>query len=136
MINTNSVDTSLPTGQRGEVPYPYDISFVDCETSPSTRDLIEEYLARMAHFYDRITYARVFVRIPHKHGGVRFYHIHVQLDVPGRRLTVSKEPEANDAHTDVRLAVRDAFAKLTRQLEDFVKHRNQHKGVGEANLRG
>ncbi|MBX3021404.1 MAG: ribosome-associated translation inhibitor RaiA [Bdellovibrionales bacterium] len=116
----------------GGVPYPYDIRFADCENSPATRTYIEEYLERMAHFYDRITYGRVTVRIPHKHGGVRFFHIHVQLDVPGRRLAVSREPEANEKHTDIRLAIRDAFHKMTRQLEDFVKTRNESKRKGVA----
>lgn len=128
MQSTNSLDTSLPNAGQGGVPFPYDIRFVDCESSPAARATIEEYLARMAHYYNRIDFGRVNVRIPHKHGGIRFYHIHVQLDVPGKRLAVSREPEANDKHTDIRLAIRDAFHKLTRELKDFVKHRNEHRG--------
>ena len=128
----NSLEPSL-SGDESAVPYPYEIHFVDSEPSPATRFLIEENLARLAHFYDRITHARVQVRIPHKHGGVRMFHIHMQLDVPGRRLVVTREPEVDDKHAEIHIAIRDAFTKLLRQLEDFVAHRKNHKGLGVAN---
>lgn len=114
--------------QPAEIPFPYDIRFVDTESSDAVKFQIEEQLARLAHHYDRITHARVLVRIPHKHGHNRFFHIHVQLDIPGRRLAVSREPEANEKHTDIRLALKDAFQKLIRQLEDYTEARGQHKG--------
>lgn len=132
MQRTNEANSALPTGQQGVVPFPYDISFVDTESSPAIRALIEEYLARMAHFYDRITFGRVYVRIPHKHGGARFFHVHVQLDVPGKRLAVSREPEADDKHTEIRSAIRDAFHKMQRELLDFTKHRKERKGASSA----
>lgn len=136
MMQTNSLDTSSADGLRDAIPFPYDVRFVDCETSPAIRSLIEDQLGRITHFYDRITSARVNVRIPHKHGGVRYFHIHVQLEVPGRRLAVSREPEANEKHTDIKLAIRDAFQKMTRQLEDFVKYRNGHKGERVERING
>lgn len=110
------------------IPYPYEITFVDSETSPAIRQQIEENLTRLAHFYNRITFAHVYVRIQHKRRlSARQFHIHVQLDVPGRRLAASREPDANDRHLDIQRAVRDAFHKVTRQLEDFVKYRNGRK---------
>jgi ribosome-associated translation inhibitor RaiA len=129
MQRANEVDSTLPSGQKGLVPFPYDIKFVDSENSPAMRSVIEEYLERISHYYDRITFGRVYVRIPHKHGGVRFFHIHIQLDVPGRRLAVSREPEIDDTHTDVRTAIRDAFHAMKRELLDFIKHRSEHKGA-------
>ena len=128
MRATNSLDAALPTGAESPIPFPYDIAFVDTDTSDAVRGQIEEHLARLSHFYDRITYARVNVRVPHKHGGFRMFHIHVEVDVPGRRLAATREPELDDKHTEPRLAIRDAFHKVTRQLEDFVKQRNEKKG--------
>lgn len=120
--------TELP--DESSVPFPFEVSFVDSETSPAVRYQIEEHLARLSHFYDRITFAHVYVRIPHKHRGARSFHIHIQLDVPGRRLVASRDPDATDKHTEIHLAVRDAFSKITRQLEDFVKHRQERKALG------
>ncbi|NJL25429.1 MAG: ribosome-associated translation inhibitor RaiA [Calothrix sp. SM1_5_4] len=124
----NVLDSSLAETQpqAAALPYfPYNISFVDCDSSEALRGLVEDQLTRLSHFYDRITDAKVFVRIPHKHSGARLFHIHVQLDVPGKRLVASREPAVDERHLDVRIAVRDAFQKLTRQLEDFVKSRNE-----------
>ena len=99
------------------ISFPYDISFADSETSPATETLIEEQLAKLERYHDRITFCKVFVRIPHKRSGLRFYHVNIELDIPGRRIVVSREPEANDSHTDIAIAVKDSFTKLTRQLE-------------------
>lgn len=109
------------------IRFPYDISFADSESSPATVAKIEKYLAKLDRFYDRITDCKVFVRIPHKHGGARFFHIHIQLDLPGKRIAVSREPEANDDHTDIQMAIKDAFDKAIRQMEDFVRVRKEHK---------
>jgi ribosome-associated translation inhibitor RaiA len=104
--------------------FPYDISFADCEPSPATIAKVEEHLTKLQRYYDRITDAKVIIRIPHKHGGLRFFHIHLQLDVPGKRLAVSREPEANDDHTDIQTALKIAFEKLQHQLVEFARSRN------------
>ena len=109
------------------ISFPYDITFADSEASPATRAKIEEYLTRLERHYDRIIDCKVFVRIPHKHGGVRFFHIHIQLDIPGKRIAVSREPEINDDHVDPQMAIKDAFDKVMRQLDDYVKFRREKK---------
>lgn len=121
------MNTMIPQTE-GTIPFPYDIAFVDSAASPAVRSQIEENLLRLCHFYDRITFARVYVRIPHKHRAQgRQFHVHIQLDLPGRRLAASRETEADDRRADIHRAVRDAFAKITRQLEDFVKLRLDRK---------
>lgn len=107
------------------IPFPYDISFPDTAPSDGTRAKIEEYLAKLGRMHDRITDCKVFVRIPHKHGGLRYFHIHVQLDVPGKRIVASREPEENDDHADIHMALKDAFKSVTRQLDDFVRGRKE-----------
>ncbi len=103
--------------------FPYDVSFADCEISPATVANVEDHLIRLQRYYDRITDCRVVIRIPHKHGGLRFFHIHIQLDVPGRRLAVSREPEANEDHTDIKMALKIAFEKMQHQLIEFTRVR-------------
>lgn len=99
--------------------FPYDISFKDTDSSPAIRYQIEQYLAKLSQLHDRITDCRVTVQIPHKRSGNRFFHINISLDLPGKRLAVSREPEVRDEHTDIHTAISCAFHKLTRQLEDF-----------------
>lgn len=120
-------------GERGEsvpnvtpvITFPYEISFPDSEPSAGVRTKIEEYLAKLGRIHDRITDCKVFVRIPHRHGGLRYFHIHVQLDVPGKRIVASREPEENDDHADISMAIKDAFKSVTRQLDDFLRGRKE-----------
>ena len=107
------------------IPFPYDIRFTDSEASAAVRFQIEQQLVKLSRVYDRITDCRVAVMIPHKHSATRHFHIQIQLDIPGKRLAVSRDPEASDDHVQVGRAVSDAFHKLTRQLEDFLKARNR-----------
>ncbi|HMN68066.1 MAG TPA: HPF/RaiA family ribosome-associated protein [Bdellovibrionales bacterium] len=128
MKQLDSAATASVEPESDLIPFPYEIRFDDSASSPATRDLIESHLSALPGIYQRITRAQVAVRIPHKHGGLRFFHIHIQLDVPGKKLIVSREPEANEAHTDIRLAVKDAFGKLEHQLEVFAKlKKNRYK---------
>ncbi len=123
-LATNIEDANLDN----EIYFPFDVSFVDCDTSASTRELVEKHLTKLARFYDRITDCKVAIRIPHKHQHTtsRIFHVHVQLDVPGKRLAVSREPELNREHSDISMALRDAFQKIIRQLEDFIRTRKEH----------
>jgi ribosomal subunit interface protein len=116
--------------EQSAIYFPYDISFADCESSPATIAKIEGHLAKLERYYDRITDCKVIVRIPHKHGGLRFFHVHIQLDVPGKRLAVSREPEATDDSTDIGAAIKIAFEKITHQLVEFTHARNQSSRNG------
>lgn len=103
----------------------YEIDFTDCEPSEAVRKKIEKKLERLQRFYDRIISCHVTVRIPHLHRVVHFYHIQIRLEIPEKVFLVNREPGKNYAHTDINVAIRDAFNKLTRQLEDFTKHRKE-----------
>ena len=111
------------TPLNSEITFPYDIQFVDCPPSDAVRFQVEQYLVKLNRLSNRITDCRVSVRIPHKHGGNRFFHVHASLDMPGRRIAVSREPEIREERTDVHTAISSTFHKLTRQLEDHLKSR-------------
>jgi ribosome-associated translation inhibitor RaiA len=120
---TQSVETST-----NEIYFPYDISFVDCEPSDAVRFQVEHQLTKLSRIHNRITDCRVIIRIPHKHrmNSSRIFHIHISLDLPGKRLAVSREPELNDERSGIQTAISASFHKLIRQLEDFVKARKAH----------
>ncbi|RME15254.1 MAG: 30S ribosomal protein S30, partial [Bdellovibrio sp.] len=62
----------------------------------------------------------------HHHHQGRVYHVEIKLKVPNKEIVVSKEPEKNEAHTDVYVAIRDAFNALKRQLEKHFEKMRQH----------
>ena len=107
-----------------EIYFPYEISFKDTESSDAIRFQIEQYLAKLSRLFDRITDCRVVVSIPHKRSGNRFFHVHATMDLPGKRIAVSREPEVKDEHTEIHTAISSTFHKLTRQMEDYLRSRS------------
>lgn len=107
----------------------YQIEFPDSKPSVALTELIEKKLRKMQQFHPRIVSAHVSVRIPHRHSGTRSFHVRIQLDLPGKTLMVNREPDVRDDHADPNIAVRDAFLKLARQLEDYVRSRKDYSAT-------
>jgi ribosomal subunit interface protein len=99
--------------------FPLNISYTDFTPSESLNTLIEERATRLERHFDRIGKCQVVVSAPHQHSRQKIYHISIRLHVPGAELVVNREPGEEKDHHDIRKAVRDAFAAMTRQLEDF-----------------
>jgi ribosomal subunit interface protein len=104
----------------------YEIHFQDFEPSPAVREDIEKYLGKLSKLYDRIVSCTVVVKAPHRHGRYRYFNVDVDLVIPGHHLAVSRDPEKDDAHTDIHVAIRDAFTRLRRQLKRTVEHWQDH----------
>lgn len=110
--------------------FPVNISYTDFSPSQSLNNLIEEKAHKLEKFFDRISACQVVISSPHKRQKQKIYHVTIRLHVPGAELIVNREPEKNDDHHDIRLAVRDAFAAMSRQLEDFAgKKRRTKRGA-------
>src|SRR4051812_24676165 len=97
-MQSNSTQMQSPLDTAMPIYFPYEVSFVDCEPSAAARFQVEQQLAKLSRIHNRITDCKVIIRIPHKHrmNTNRIFHIHISLDVPGKRLAVSREPELND----------------------------------------
>jgi len=103
---------------------PLQITFRNMPASLAVRMRIEALAAKLARFNDRLTSCRVVVRAPHRHHRKgKLYQVSIDAKVPGSEITVNRDPGENHAHRDVYVAVRDAFAALTRQLEDATRIR-------------
>lgn len=101
---------------------PLEIVFRDMERSDAIEARIRDKVARLERFFDHIIRCRVVVAAPHRHHHRgRLYKIGIEIGVPGKPLVVNHAGPANQAHEDVYVAIRDAFAAATRQLEDHVR---------------
>ncbi len=101
---------------------PLEISFHGLERSDAVEARIRERFSKLEQHFDRITHARVVVAAPARRAPLpKFFHVRIEIGVPGHApLLVKHEPEANNAHTDPMLALRDAFAAAMRQVDDLV----------------
>lgn len=100
--------------------FPYKITFVDCDHSPSVASEIENHLERLHRHFDDITSCDVMVRMPHRHGSRRIFNVHILINIPRTQIVVSHE-KLDGPNVIISTAIHDAFAKAIRQLDSFKK---------------
>lgn len=111
------------------------ITFRNLDASPSVKALIEERMATLEKFFDRITACTVVVEAGNRrHHQGRTYHVALHLSVPGGEINVKREPAEHHLHEDVRVAVRDAFDAARRQLEDYARRLRGQVKTHEASV--
>ena len=101
---------------------PLQITFRHMESSDAVTARIRERAGELERFFDRIISCRVVVecRHPRRQQG-NLFRFRIDLKVPGREITVGRDPAAHKAHEDVYVAIRDAFDTTRRLLEDYVR---------------
>lgn len=126
------------------------ITLRNMEHSEALEGLIRDEIADLERFYERIITARVAVEYPHRHrerGNV--VHVRIDLIVPGEELVIKHGPslrgtmqgleaeewtksfETEARYKDAYLAVREAFHKARRVLEDYVRRMRDEERPGE-----
>lgn len=83
---------------------------------------VNEEIAELEHLWDRITGCHVSLELPHRHQrhGKHFV-VKIELFVPGKVLTVGRDPAEHDKAEDAYAAVNEAFATMRRQLREYVR---------------
>lgn len=121
--------------------------------SEALQRLIRDEVDRLERFYDRITTCRVAVEYPHRHHRRgQAAHVRIDIVVPGEELVITHEPSLHKdlraleverrikswetlpeyEYRDAYLAVRNAFHKARRVLEDYARRlRGEVKGSVE-----
>lgn len=95
--------------------------FRNMEPSDAIKEKVADRMAWLERHHGRVTHLNVTIEAPHRnHHKGKIYHVKIAIGLPGRPdLVVSQEPEANHAHEDVYIAIRDAFDAARRQLKDI-----------------
>jgi len=107
---------------------PLQIAFHNLERSDAIEELIEEKVAWLERYYDRITSCRVVVEAPHRHHRQGNPHqVRIDLTVPGGEIIINRE-EKHDQGQDLYVVIREAFDVARRRLEDHISRmRNEVK---------
>ena len=96
---------------------PVQIVSRDLHLSKSLATTIRGKAEKLDTFYSRITRCRVVVESPtHHHWKSKSYKVRIDLTVPGSELVVN-----HHENQDLKIAIRDAFDALTRQLQDYAR---------------
>ncbi len=101
---------------------PVQVTFRDMPVSDSVEARCWEEAAKLERYYDRITSCRIVIAESHRRRvkGTLFA-VRIDLAVPRRVLVANREPPLHHADEDIFVAVREAFARARRQLEDHVR---------------
>ena len=103
-----------------------EITFNEIDHSDAVEAHIRERVAKLLAMGESIRRCKVWVRAPHHRGHKPVaYVIDLSVQMTGTSLHVDHRPGDDNAHTDIYVAIRDAFNAMERQLR---KWKEQHKG--------
>ena len=98
---------------------PLQITYRDFPPSEAIAAKIQQQVAKLERFSNRITSCRVVVEAPHQHHRQgNLYQVRINLTLPGEELAINRASE-NHAHEDIYVAIRDAFAAAQRKLKHY-----------------
>ncbi len=96
---------------------PLQITIRDFPHSDALEADIRDKAQKLDEFFQHIMSCRVVVEMPHQHQHQgKQYNVRIDIRVPQNEIVVNR-----DQHTDVYVAVRDAFDAARRQLEDYAR---------------
>ncbi|MGE0766788.1 MAG: HPF/RaiA family ribosome-associated protein [Hyphomicrobiaceae bacterium] len=107
---------------------PLEITFHGVERSEAVEARVREKFKRIEAHFDGITHARIVIEAPQRRTAVpKFFHVRIDIAIPGHKsIVVKHEPDAAHAHTDLTLALRDAFASAQRQISELANRFDKH----------
>lgn len=98
---------------------PLKITLKNLDPSPFLEKEVEHHVELMERFFPRIVSCHVTIEKPHRHHSKgRVYRVTVLLHLPGHDIVVGGHGIHRSEHSDVMLAIRDAFREVKRRLED------------------
>lgn len=121
---------------------PLQISYRDVAQSDSLERLIAQEASKLERYFPRIINCRVLVEHSHRrHRMGAPYHLRIVLSVPGHELVINQSGDVHEslggddeqpvrvqkradidaAYKDPLVAVRSAFKKAKRQLQDYAR---------------
>ncbi|MBI3898900.1 MAG: ribosome-associated translation inhibitor RaiA [Gammaproteobacteria bacterium] len=105
---------------------PLQLVFRHMDSSPALEKNIREQLASLETHGEPIVSCQVIVeqRHRHHHQGNHF-HVRLSVQVAGRELVASRDPDAPHKHENVYVAVHDAVEVMRRQLQDYTQRRRE-----------
>jgi ribosome-associated translation inhibitor RaiA len=109
------------------MPFAVDVAFKNMERSEAVESRILSKTEKLSRVEQRMTRCRVVVEAPHHHRAQgNLYDVRIDIHVPGGEILINRENGKQDpAHSDVYVAIRDAFDAALRKLAE---HRERQIG--------
>lgn len=116
---------------------PLELAFRNIEPSDEIKKLVAEKAQHLETFYDGITSCHVYIRAPHKSQKKGdLYEVTIEVRVPGDELVVRQDQNDAPEHEHMPVAIRDAFAAMTRKIKRWKDKIGGDVKVHEGALQG
>ncbi len=103
---------------------PLQISYRDVTPSDALDQLITQEVSKLERYFSRIVNCRVLIEHRVHRMGAPF-HARIDLSLPGHDIFINQagteRSDVDSAYRDPVLAVRSAFKKAKRQLQDYAR---------------
>lgn len=97
---------------------PLELAFKHVEPTEEIKALVAEKVGHLETFYDGITSCHVYIRAPHSSQRTgNLYQVTIEVRVPGTELVVRHNQDDVARHEHLKVAVRDAFAAMAKELK-------------------
>ena len=104
------------------MPTPTQVTFRDMPVSDAVEARCWKEAKKLERYFDRIVGCHVTIAESHRrHRRGNLFEVRINLFVPGRELVVNREPTEHHVDEDIEVAIRDAFDRMRRQLQDHVR---------------
>lgn len=105
---------------------PAEIVWHNMDPVPYIAKRVDTRIARLEKFFGRIVRCRVVIEAAHlRHRKGNQYQVRVEVGTPGGELSINRRPGDDNAHFDLKVAIRDAFDAMERQLRRW---KEEHSG--------
>jgi ribosomal subunit interface protein len=105
---------------------PIRITFRDMDPSDAIAQYVQERATKLDTFAARIIGCHVAVEMPHRHQRTgRHFRVRIDLTVPGAELVVGNTQSEDTTNEDAYAAVDEAFDRLGRRLEDWIRRQRE-----------
>jgi cold shock CspA family protein/ribosome-associated translation inhibitor RaiA len=119
---------------------PLEISFHGVHPSPSIEEEIRARVGKLERRFGHLIGCRVAVELLHRqHKTGNLYDVHVEMQVPGGELVVSRAPHRprdRYAQPDLKICLHNAFKAAARRLTEFKRRLSGEVKVHEEAFAG
>lgn len=101
---------------------PIQVTFRDMPVSDAVEARCWQEAEKLERYFDGIVGCHVTIaESHHRHQQGNLFEVRIQLAVPAKELVVTREPPGHHVDEDIDVAIREAFDRMRRQLQDYAR---------------
>ena len=101
---------------------PVQVSFHGTPVSDEVEALCRDEVEKLERYFDRTTGCRITIeQTNHHHRQGEHWRVRIHLTLPGGEIDVNRDPPGHAADEKLELALREAFDRARRKVQDHAR---------------